>query len=222
MPLPTFLCIGVMKCGTTTLFNYLEQHPDVFVPKIKEVDWFSKRLISAEDYAALFPADCMVRGELSPAYIYHIDDIADYCPDVKLILCLREPISQFVSALRHWRLDNPGKSFDVQQILNYPNGYPPWQIVLYKPLIEKILDYDFALHLINFDDLVRDQQTVFDQVADYLEVPRFITDYIHANSSAGREPIVLTSEQIAILKRIHMPSLDYLHQCYGIEFIETY
>jgi len=210
-----------MKCGTTTLFNYLAQHPDVFVPTIKEVDWFSKRLISAEDYAALFPAESAVRGELSPAYVYHIDDIAELCPDIKLILCVREPITQFISALRHWRLANPGKAFDVVEMLTaYAAGYHPWQIVVYKPLIEKILYYGFPLHLINFDDLVHDQQTTFDRVADFLGVRRIAVDYIHAHSSEGREPAVLTPQQVAVLRRIHAASLEFLRQHYGIEFIE--
>ena len=38
--LPDFLIIGAEKCGTTTLYNYLIQHPDVFSAKEKEVNYF--------------------------------------------------------------------------------------------------------------------------------------------------------------------------------------
>ena len=36
MTLPNFLVVGAAKCGTTTIFNMLQQHPEVFLPAIKE------------------------------------------------------------------------------------------------------------------------------------------------------------------------------------------
>ncbi|HEX7247334.1 MAG TPA: sulfotransferase, partial [Actinomycetota bacterium] len=38
--LPDFLVIGAMKAGTTSLYHYLDAHPDVFVPRVKELDFF--------------------------------------------------------------------------------------------------------------------------------------------------------------------------------------
>src|ERR671923_54757 len=39
--LPTFLLIGAMKSGTTTLYHYLARHPDVFMPALKEPNFFN-------------------------------------------------------------------------------------------------------------------------------------------------------------------------------------
>jgi hypothetical protein len=39
--LPTFLVIGAMKAGTTSLWGYLESHPDVFMAAQKELNFFS-------------------------------------------------------------------------------------------------------------------------------------------------------------------------------------
>jgi hypothetical protein len=39
--LPNFLIIGAEKCGTTSLYYYLKQHPDVYLPKRKELHYFS-------------------------------------------------------------------------------------------------------------------------------------------------------------------------------------
>ena len=39
--LPDFLIIGAMKCGTTSLHDYLGKHPDIFVSKVKEIHFFS-------------------------------------------------------------------------------------------------------------------------------------------------------------------------------------
>jgi len=37
---PDFLIIGAQKCGTTSLFYYLSQHPDLSLPKLKEIHFF--------------------------------------------------------------------------------------------------------------------------------------------------------------------------------------
>ena len=41
MPLPTFLIIGAAKSGTTSLYEYLNQHPEVFMSEIKEPKYFA-------------------------------------------------------------------------------------------------------------------------------------------------------------------------------------
>ncbi len=40
MPLPTFICIGAQKSGTTTLHSILERHPDIYLPGTKETKYF--------------------------------------------------------------------------------------------------------------------------------------------------------------------------------------
>ena len=42
--LPNFLIIGAMKSGTTSLHRYLNSHPQVFMSKIKELDFFTEEL----------------------------------------------------------------------------------------------------------------------------------------------------------------------------------
>ena len=41
MPLPNFLIIGAAKAGTTSLFYYLKQHPEIFMPEQKELNFFA-------------------------------------------------------------------------------------------------------------------------------------------------------------------------------------
>ena len=40
MPLPNFLIVGAAKSGTTSLYRYLQDHPEVFMPEMKEPDFF--------------------------------------------------------------------------------------------------------------------------------------------------------------------------------------
>ena len=40
--LPDFLIIGAMKCGTTSLYHYLRDHPQIFMPTIKAPEFFAE------------------------------------------------------------------------------------------------------------------------------------------------------------------------------------
>ena len=48
MPLPNFLIIGAGRTGTTSLYHYLRQHPEIFMPDIKEPRFF---LYNAKSFA---------------------------------------------------------------------------------------------------------------------------------------------------------------------------
>ena len=45
MKKPNFIIAGFPKCGTTSLFHYLKQHPEIFMPKQKELHFFTQRQI---------------------------------------------------------------------------------------------------------------------------------------------------------------------------------
>lgn len=112
MPRPTFLIIGAMKCGTTSLHHYLRLHPEIQIPTLKELNFFSgppghspypsgsKRIEQLTDYERLFDPAFRVRGEASPNYsVYPMRTgvpgrIKDIIPDVKLIYLVRDPIAR--------------------------------------------------------------------------------------------------------------------------------
>lgn len=99
---PTFLCIGVQKAGTTSLINYLEQHPDIFMKK-DELHFFDTTEPTESEiikYENEFKTNKLIVGEKTPSYNflqYAIDRIYNYNPNIKLILILREPISRAFS-----------------------------------------------------------------------------------------------------------------------------
>lgn len=106
--LPNFLIIGSQKAGTTSLYHILKQHPQIYMPDTKEVNFFFKDdayARGAEQYAAHFAAAAnqLALGEASPGYICHPDAparIHALLPDVKLILTVREPIKRAIS--QYW------------------------------------------------------------------------------------------------------------------------
>lgn len=118
MKLPDFIIIGVQKCGTTSLFHYLRQHPDINLPEEKEIHFFDKFYHKGINwYLEKFPEDGMLTGEATPYYIYHphvAARMAVCCPKVKLIVMLRDPAdraySQFV--MEKQRKNEPLETFE--------------------------------------------------------------------------------------------------------------
>ena len=108
--LPNFIIIGSPKSGTTSLFNYLIQHPDIVGITRKEPHFFnisySKNL---NWYKMYFPTKSQlisnkITGEATPSYF--IDPfvpkrIFSVLPDIKLILLLRNPIDRSFSHYKH-------------------------------------------------------------------------------------------------------------------------
>jgi len=100
---PDFLYIGAAKAGSSWLYKILRSHPDVFIPPAKDVQYFDHQYqLGWEWYAAHFKKaqPHQMRGDISHDYFLsaeYAQRIAQDCPDVKLIACLRNPISRCVS-----------------------------------------------------------------------------------------------------------------------------
>lgn len=107
--LPTFLGIGAPKCGTTWLAECLREHPDVYVPEVKEVTYFSsqKKLARGDAwYLSHFDGarGAKAVGEFSVTYLSGgagvAERIASLAPDVRLLAVLRDPVER---AFSHYR-----------------------------------------------------------------------------------------------------------------------
>lgn len=104
--LPSALIIGAQKSGTTSLYNYMVQHPKVVPPAGKEPEYFSLRYSRGERwYRGLFPFEYQLRGdnitlEASPDHLTHPkapERAARLLPDAKLVALLRNPVDRAVS-----------------------------------------------------------------------------------------------------------------------------
>jgi len=121
--LPAFLIIGTQKGGTTSLYSYLEGHPNMIGTFRKEVKFFDcNYLLGLRWYRSHFPYQSALRGkhaqtgEASPYYMYHptaLARIKKHLPDVKLIALLRNPVERAYSDYHHmFRSGRETLSFD--------------------------------------------------------------------------------------------------------------
>ena len=125
--LPDFLVVGAARAGTTSLYYYLCEHPGVFVPAVKEPNYFGLEGLVADfrdpsspqsvnkwsvtrldQYRALFAAAGPVHvcGECSPFYLYSERApgiIKSHVPDIKLVAILRNPIARAFSSYMYFR-----------------------------------------------------------------------------------------------------------------------
>lgn len=123
--LPNFLIVGVARCGTTSLFHYLKQHPQIGFPKIKEPKYFSslhrefpqkgigdatvdeKIIRSFDRYQKLFSGlgEYARIGEASSDYFFYhqhsIPAIKKVLGDIPIIISIRNPIERSYSAFNN-------------------------------------------------------------------------------------------------------------------------
>ena len=104
---PDFLCIGAIKAGTTWLHACIAEHPEIFAPPTKEIEFFNNRYEQGEQWYQRFFQDAngMTCGESTPGYLHHPDSamrIHKLNKDMKLIICLRNPVER---ALSHFLMD---------------------------------------------------------------------------------------------------------------------
>lgn len=118
-PLPEVLIIGAQRCGTTSLYKYLAEHP-LFVPATlgtkgvhffdthydRGMGWYRSHFPSSlyrRRFRATHGAD-MLTGEGSPYYLFHPQvpyRIAEHLPQAKLIVILRDPVERAYSQWQH-------------------------------------------------------------------------------------------------------------------------
>lgn len=111
--LPDFIIAGAQKAGTTSLFGYLEGHPQCIPSSTKEVHYFDKNFDRGEAwYRMHFPPVCGTQAkaehklsfESSPYYMCEPRVPArmkELLPNVKLIFLLRNPVTRAYSHYQH-------------------------------------------------------------------------------------------------------------------------
>lgn len=150
--LPRFAVIGAAKSGTSALYSYLGQHPEIYLPPRQEPSFFAFEgaevnfrgpmgvepainriaITNYADYQALFSpgVDCTgtnVCGDISPVYMYWpgtAERMKRHVPEVRIIAILRNPVDRAYSAFVHARRENR----EPLQVFDDALKAEPWRI----------------------------------------------------------------------------------------------
>lgn len=143
MTMPNFIIIGAAKSGTTALYKYLQQHPDIFMSGVKEPRFFafegeSLAFNGPQDHGTRFNTETITDlglyqslfdgvkgeaaiGEASPAYLSSAEKasarIQHHIPDAKLIAILRQPAERAYSGFMHTVRNGWETNLNFEQVL---------------------------------------------------------------------------------------------------------
>lgn len=198
---PNFFIIGAPKCGTTALYTYLSEHPNVFMPRVKEPHYFASdfpahQIVSTpSQYSALFEGaneSHVAIGEASVFYMYSqvaLPRIREEFPDAKILVMYRDPVdlaySMHSQLLYGFEEDEP--SFEVawnlqeQRALgqSLPRGVRTPQLLQYRSLAsvgEQIARVQSIispelLKVISLDEFSSSPETCYADVLEFLGLP---------------------------------------------------
>lgn len=214
--LPSFIGIGAMRCGTTWLTEQLRDHPEIHIPPhFKEVHFFDHFFEKGIDWYTAHFADreqLQITGEFTPNYIrdeHALQRIHETCPEVKLILSLRNPIDR---AFSHYNFLRIRKSIDRSFLAALQD--PRFELLkagLYGEQLQKCLSFFPAeqLHVINFDDIKNQPRQVMSGLYAYLGVDtQFVPEQLtkKANEKHGVKSVFL-SRSLKSTRRMIRPYL---------------
>jgi len=190
MTKPNLFIVGAGKSGTTALHTYLSEHPQIFMSKIKEPDYFGRESLTTKDTADYFDlfseaGDGMWVGESSTSYLRRVQAasaIHEYCPDAKIIIMLRNHPDLIYSF--YWQRRMVGQ----EQKENFADALLPrpdknnrtskpalyWRLT-YSQHIRRYLDHFGRenVHLIIYDDFKADTASAYAETLQFLGVDNF-------------------------------------------------
>lgn len=186
-----FIGIGAYKSGTTWLVQCLREHPDVCIPHIKEIEffchkfkdgkfvysnydkglnWYKKQFRECDDHASCW-------GEFSNAYLYDENAprlIKKAFPNVKLLLCLRNPVDRMYSGFLWEELNfnrKKYKGFSLEKIIGSKHVEQSMYGKYVKNYLKLFKRDDICVML--YDDIVEKPEKVIANVYRFLELKSF-------------------------------------------------
>jgi len=202
-PSPNFLIIGAQKSGTTSLYEYLKQHPDILMSNKKETEFFAydKFYFKGFNYYETFFSEYKGQkfvGEASTDYSNYvglektIQRIHDFNKNMKLIYVLRNPIARAYSAY-FWRKRQVFETLEFEKALeleesrkNTTHLMDPFsykRMGLYFKIISKYLKYynQKNLHVVLFDDLITSPAVTCNKIFDFLDIDEIYVKPLEKN-----------------------------------------
>jgi hypothetical protein len=198
--LPTFLLIGAARSGSTTLYEYLKQHPEIFMSSVKSPKYFAYdekqpglrewglpgideefKVRTADEYQRLFEEakDELQIGEASIGYLesaYAPERIKRELGDVKILVILRNPVRRGYSGYR-MQLRGGTTSQDIRDALKDPSRVHWIQVGFYHRLLKRYFDIfpHENIKVVIFEEFVKDKAGAMKEIYRFLGVDESFT-----------------------------------------------
>jgi hypothetical protein len=212
---PDLFIVGAFKAGTTSMYEYLRAHPQVFMSVPKEPTYFGAdlsaryRRMTQDEYLALFRGarPDQRAGEATPWYLYSTSAAAEikaFEPSARIVIMLRNPVdvmfSQHSQLLFNQREDlvDFGAALEAEDDRlggrRIPGGAIRPESLFYRRSVrfpEQVRRYldvfgPAAVHFIVFEDLVADAAGVYRSTLEFLGVdPTYALDRTVYNATRG-------------------------------------
>jgi hypothetical protein len=189
------------------------QHPDVFMPKLKEPQFFvadqvkgriQKWLDNYNDYIKLFEGSAKKKaiGEASVMYLLFYDEairnIKKYLGnDVRIMMILRNPVDRAYSAYNFVHINNPDEKFSFEEALdkeeerfaNHATLFMQYRRMgLYADAVKAYLENFKHVHIMWYDELRKDPATVLKRALEFLNLnPDVPIDYTRQWNKGGKK-----------------------------------
>ncbi len=230
---PNFLVAGGVKCGTYSLWKYLEQHPSVVVSYGKEPGYFNRPTQSYPDhkwYEKQFrvfdnrqSTDILAIGEFTPSYSFSpcIERIHEYNPNMKIILMVRNPVRRAISQY-HMYVDKEQERRPIRQALFDDDGEPHISYAYltrgrYHEQLVLLYDHFRAEQILvqRVEDLSSEPEEVMQNITNFLGIsPLSNSKYVKYNAGSYLKDI--DPPLLLELQNYFAPYNAKLHNDFGI------
>ena len=184
--LPNLVVIGSMKCGTTSLHEYLSLHPQISMSQLKELDFFVDKFNwkkGVDWYRSNFKNPTEIRGESSPNYTKcHLfagvpERMYRLIPEAQLIYVVRDPIKRIISHYVH-RVARGLEKRGIDEALADVRDNNYIKTSLYFMQLERYLEYYSAssILIISQEDLYCDRINALQNIFKFLNVDANFSD----------------------------------------------
>jgi sulfotransferase family protein len=188
-PWPNLFVVGAPKAGTTSLWLYLDRHPEIWMAPVKEPQFFSGVWYDEDSYLRLFApgARFKLRGEASPSYLANAgvaEAIKRVSPDARIVIMLRDPVERAYS--KYSQEANRGVetrpfSIAVEEQIEEPapDGRPSAYVgsSFYADAVSRYLQvFPARVHVIVSEEFARDTRSEVRKVFEFLGVDAGLAD----------------------------------------------
>ena len=241
--IPDFLVVGTQKGGTTSLFELLSMHPNIFLHSLKELQYFSLYFNKPESWYLSFfsaAANYQLCGEVTPYYLFHpfcAERIFKLSPGMKIIILLRDPveraISQYFHAVRHGFEDlGINEAFCAEKLrLEGASGlllepgahhfshqkHSYTSRGLYELQIRRYQSYfpDKNIFIAKSEDFYENTQLVWENLLNFLGVDPIPLPVLLPANAGGGEKFNVPNNIRVDLRNLFVDTVDFVSESYG-------